>query len=50
MGVEKFKSCLTGFKGISQLIETHPELNFIAGGEESCFYQQSLKEKSLPLT
>ena len=34
----KFKSCLTGFKWIAQLIETHPELNFIAGGEESFGY------------
>ena len=29
---------MTGFKWIAQLIETHPELNFIAGGEESFGY------------
>ncbi len=34
----KFKSCLTGFKWIAQLIENHPELNFIGGGEESYGY------------
>ncbi len=34
----KFKSCLTGFKWIAQLIENHPELNFVAGGEESFGY------------
>lgn len=33
-----FKSCLTGFKWIAKLIEEHPELNFIGGGEESFGY------------
>ena len=33
-----FKSCLTGFKWIAKLIEDHPKLNFIGGGEESFGY------------
>ena len=34
----QYKSCLTGFKWIARLIEIHPELDFIAGGEESYGY------------
>jgi len=34
----QYKSCLTGFKWIARLIEIHPELDFIAGGEESFGY------------
>ena len=34
----QFKSCLTGFKWIAKLIQDHPELNFIGGGEESFGY------------
>ncbi len=33
-----FKSCLTGFKWVAKLIEDHPTLNFIGGGEESFGY------------
>ena len=31
----QLKKCLTGFKWIAKLIEDHPELEFIGGGEES---------------
>ena len=31
----KFKSCLTGFKWIAELIENESKLTFISGGEES---------------
>ncbi|MDA8644328.1 phospho-sugar mutase [Flavobacteriaceae bacterium] len=31
----QFKNCLTGFKWIAKLIEDHPELTFVGGGEES---------------
>ena len=34
----QFKSCLTGFKWIAKLIQDHPELDFIGGGEESFGY------------
>ncbi len=34
----QYKSCLTGFKWIADLIEKHPELEFIGGGEESFGY------------
>ena len=34
----QYKSCLTGFKWIAALIENHPELEFIGGGEESFGY------------
>ncbi|MDC0871788.1 phospho-sugar mutase [Flavobacteriaceae bacterium] len=34
----QFKNCLTGFKWIAKLIEDHPELTFVGGGEESFGY------------
>lgn len=34
----QYKSCLTGFKWIAALIEKHPELEFVGGGEESFGY------------
>ncbi len=34
----QFKSTLTGFKWIGKLIQEHPELEFIGGGEESYGY------------
>lgn len=34
----RFKNCLTGFKWIAKLIEDHPELTFVGGGEESFGY------------
>ncbi len=34
----QYKSCLTGFKWIAKLIEDHPELTFLGGGEESFGY------------
>ena len=34
----QYKSCLTGFKWIAALINEHPELKFIGGGEESFGY------------
>lgn len=34
----QFKNCLTGFKWIAKLIEDHPDLTFVGGGEESFGY------------
>jgi len=31
----QYKKCLTGFKWIAKLIQDHPELKFVGGGEES---------------